>query len=163
MRAVLRMRRVPEPDREEGPEVQLRALRHQAVRAPGLAVPYVAPLISSCIGTMAARTRIATARSHTSRLLVLRWPQVYAQSNRGKEVRLAVQRLNAERGRQEEAAACAPPAATHTAPTADMPQTGASEDWSAYVAPKVTQPYQWQCGNELTRSMFKLRTESGTL
>ena len=70
---------------------------------------------------------------------MLQLPQVYVQSNSGREVRHVVQRLNAERGRLEEAAECAPPTATDPVAAVGALQTavGPSEEWSAYVKPEV--------------------------
>ena len=98
------------------------------------------PMLHQCAGGKEPKSRLPLSLELAS--LALRWPQVYALSNKGKEVRLVVQRLNAERGRREEAAACASPPAPDSIPTADLPQTdgGRREDWSAFIAPKVIQP-----------------------
>ena len=135
LRAVLRLRRVPEPDREEGPRVQLRAVRHQAVRAAGQAIPTASLLFR----TPSDDCYIAFDALLDSRMVKMHLLQVYAQSNRGKEVRLVVQRLNAKRGRQEEAAERAPLTAEGPVPGAEAPRNtvGMGEDWTAYIAAKV--------------------------
>ena len=140
---MLRVRNLPEPDRQEGPQVQLRAVRHQAVRASGDVGP-ACQLYNTTAPAGANTSFTDTGTCHPDHT------QIYARSNRGKEVRQVVQRLNAERGCREDSAndaALVEP--DYTAPYNLQASALFQHDWSTYVAPKACcdlDTMQWLMG-----------------
>ena len=133
LRAVLRVRDLPEPNRQEDPQVHLHTVRHQTVRAPGWPREPARKLSDlnylQLIGVRVSRTSDACRAGHA---------QVYARSNRGKEVRQVVQRLNAERGSHEDAVnLAARQEAIRTAPDNVQASDAPQHDWSTYIAPKA--------------------------